>query len=93
MNIHKEETKKLSLVEVANEFASKNDQYAYIEKPSLFGINKPRWFEVNWNVEGKDGMIEISCIKNEDGEGKKVWSTFPKKDFLLNYFMVVTGYN
>ena len=76
-----------------NEFGDPHGQYAYSEPNSLYGTGMPRWFEVNWNVEGKDGMIELSCIKNEEGEGKKVWSTFPKKDFLLNYFMVVTGYN
>ena len=38
-------------------------------------------------------MIELSAIKNEDGEDKKVWSTFPRKDYALNYFMPVTGYH
>ena len=44
-------------------------------------------------MEGKQDMIELSCIKNEEGEGKKVWSTFPRKDHELNFFMPVTGYH
>ena len=38
-------------------------------------------------------MIELSSVKNEKGEEKKVWSTFPKKGHALNYFMPVTGYS
>ena len=75
------------------DYGDPDSEYAYREEPSLLGEDTPRWFEVNWSVEGKEGMIEVSSIKNEEGEGKKVWSTFPIKGHSLNYFMPVTGYN
>ena len=53
----------------------------------MHGEGSPIWFEVNWNVADKEDMIELSTIKNEEGDGKEVWNTFPKKGRELNYFM------
>ena len=76
-----------------HEFGGPDSEYAYRERRSLKGTDRPRWFELNWSVEGKEGMIELSSIKNENGERKKVWSTFPTNDYALNFFMPVTGYD
>ena len=55
------------------------------------GQHEPVWLELNWHVEGKEGMMEISKIKNEEGEGKQVMSSFPVKDHKLNWLFVTSG--
>ena len=46
------------------------------------------WLEINWNILGTKELgkefpvnIEIARIKNKEGEGRKVLSSFPTNGF------------
>ena len=69
-------------------------KYGWREAVCHSGPNKPDWYEVEWNIKGLDGpSMRISRIKDENGGGKKVKSTFPLRETKINWFMMACGGN